>query len=133
MYFDSATQWLYIADTGNQRIVRVNVTNAAPVGMLPSFPMDGILQEFKGVTQEDFVSQSSNILQRPSGIALYDGILYVTDYQNGNIHAFGPEGNIIRSLDTGLGNGALGGIAIGPDGLVYLVDSAKNRILRIDP
>jgi DNA-binding beta-propeller fold protein YncE len=133
MHFDNESRWLYIADTGNRRILRVNVDTATKGMTLPSFPFDGNMWEYTGEVQESFIGQSGNLLQRPSGIALHDGILYVSDNQNGNIHAFDSDGNVVRSLETGLGNGALAGITVGPDGRIYLVDMATNRILRIEP
>jgi DNA-binding beta-propeller fold protein YncE len=133
MHFDNESGWLYIADTGNRRILRVNIDSSTKGATLPSFPFDGNLWEYAGEVQESFIGQSGNLLQRPSGVTLHDGILYVTDNQNGNIHAFDSEGNVVRSLETGLGNGALAGITVGPDGRIYLVDMGTNRILRIEP
>ena len=101
MLFDKASRWLYIADTGNRRILRVNVDQATKGQMLQSFPFDGILFAYQGVVQEDFVSADTNILQRPSGLALHDGILYVTDAQNGVIHAFDAAGKIVRYKQHG--------------------------------
>ena len=133
MHFDPATQRLYTAYAGNRRIVRVNVNEAGAKGMLPSFPVDGLLWEYRGVNQEDFVASSSNILQTPAGIALHEGLLYVSDAMNGNLHAFDKDGGLVRPLETGLGGNALAGITFGPDGLLYLVDRKSNRVLRIDP
>jgi sugar lactone lactonase YvrE len=69
----------------------------------------------------------------PSGMALYNQILYVTDHANARITAFGLDGSVINWLDTGLGAGGLGGIALAGSGVVYVIDRAGPRVLRIDP
>jgi len=73
------------------------------------------------------------LLERPSGLALWNGHLYVADNANGRISAFTLDGERANYLDTGLDAGALSGLAFGPDGKLYFVDMQTNRVLRIDP
>ena len=68
----------------------------------------------------------------PSGIALHDDVIYVADHATGWIHAFTTDGVHRNSLDTGFGPDSLGGITVGPDGKLYIVDMANNRVLRVD-
>jgi sugar lactone lactonase YvrE len=43
------------------------------------------------------------------------------------------DGTLVRTLDTGLPEGSLGGFTFGPDGRVYFVDTLGGRVFRIDP
>jgi outer membrane protein assembly factor BamB len=70
----------------------------------------------------------------PSGLALVGGVLFVADRGSGVISAYDVEANRkIRSLDTGLGAGALTALSYGPDGKLYFSDIAGGRVLRIEP
>jgi RHS repeat-associated protein len=81
----------------------------------------------------------------PSGIALGpDGSLYIVDTQNARIRRVGVNGIITTVAGTGnagfSGDGGLAtqaklnisyGIALGPDGSLYIADSGNNRIRRV--
>ena len=73
------------------------------------------------------------VLAAPSGIELHNDVLFVSDNATGRIVAFDLEGKELNSLDTGLGAGALAGMAFGPDGKLYFVDMATSRVLRVEP
>lgn len=128
MVFDAGQ--LYIADTGNARIARLD-TQSGQVGsaFIPYDPLT-VHHFVDGAVIVDVVPPGT--LQQPSGIALHDGVLYVTDHATSAIHAFDLEGALIRSLDTGLPPGTLAGITIGPDGRAYFVDQLTASVLRID-
>jgi hypothetical protein len=82
------------------------------------------------------------IVERPAGIALYDGTrlvnaidadaLLVTDNATGRLHLFSKAGASLADIETGLPEGALGGVVQGPDGLVYLVDLLEGRVFRFE-
>jgi sugar lactone lactonase YvrE len=128
--YNSDDKMVYVADTGNQRIVKMDPSTATDGGPLatmePSVP-----EEMDGATMTDVVPAGT--LQAPSGMVLDDGLLYITDNATGRIHAFDLTGKEVRSLDTGLGAGALAGLTFGPDGKVYFVDMNTSRVYRIDP
>lgn len=69
-------------------------------------------------------------LQRPSGLALHEGLILVSDPITSRITALTPEGEIVDWLDTGLEAGSLGGIEVGPDGALWVVDKLQARVLR---
>jgi hypothetical protein len=131
MVYDVKTRWLYIADTGNGRVLRVNVDNVKIARRLRAFPGDGTLEEFSGVKQEVIVPAGGEV-SVPTGLALHKGIVYVADNKTSKIHAF-QDGKLIRSLDTGLETGSLGGLTVGPDDKIYFIDLKNPRVLRIDP
>ena len=73
------------------------------------------------------------VLVAPSGLELRNDVLYVSDNGTGRIVAFDLNGKQLNALDTGLGPGALAGMAFGPDGKIYFVDMIGSRLMRIDP
>jgi DNA-binding beta-propeller fold protein YncE len=134
MAFDAMSGMLYVADTGNARVVRldtrVETTTSMPrvrtrITETPLYSVpDSRVEEVVGAAGE---------LQQPSGLALRNGLLYVGDYANGRISAFRPSGERVNWLDTGLGENTLTGIAFGPEGRLFAVDRTNNRVVRIDP
>ena len=66
-------------------------------------------------------------LLRPSGLAQVGSTLFVGDNETGRIWAIGTNGEVIDYLDTGLPDGALMGIEIGPDGNLWVVDALEDR------
>jgi len=128
---DHATGWLYIADTGNGRVVRLN-TLSGTVGaefspyepMVESVAMDGAVLE-------DVVP--TGLLAAPSGLAIAGSgdtaVLYVGDRATGTILAYTPAGVEIARLATDLPG--LAGLALGPDGSLYATSYDEGRVVRL--
>ena len=133
LYFDPNDGMLYIADTGNKRIARLD-TGSGTLGRRLQ-PMEAMEQYrmMEEATIEDVVPESSGLLEAPCGIKLRGDFVYVTDNANGRISAFRHDGERVNHLDTGLPSGALAGLTFGPDDRVYFVDMLRHRVLRIDP
>lgn len=131
--YDAATGLLYVADTGNARIAVLDTRSGvkgAPFG--PYY--DGAEQYRMEEAQVATLPGTDTAgLERPSGLALSAGLVYVTDNQSGKISAFDKQGKMIDWLATGLGPGSLMGIAVDPGGRLYIVDALGARVLRIEP
>jgi sugar lactone lactonase YvrE len=83
----------------------------------------------------------------PTGVALApDGGFYIADYANNRIRRLGPDGIITTVAGIGTagvsGDGDLAtkaqlnrpyGVAAGPDGSLYIADTANHRIRRVGP
>jgi hypothetical protein len=133
--YDPASKMLYIADTGDARILQLDTTSGQK-GEDLMFAAPELMQDYAmwdNAIAVEVVPASSNLLQAPSGILLKDGLLYVSDNTSSKILAFNLQGEQVNYLDTGLPTGSLAGMAFGPDGKLYLVDMIGNRVLRIDP
>ncbi|GAC1569747.1 MAG: hypothetical protein NVS3B20_00790 [Polyangiales bacterium] len=129
MAFSEADHLLYIADTGNARIAKLDTTTGAR-GVKLGTHEPSTFYRMNDATLVDVVPPGQ--LTAPSGIKLRGELLYVTDNATSRITAFTRAGEAVNYLDTGLPAGALGGLAFGSDGKIYFVDMIASRILRID-
>ncbi len=125
----------YIADIGNERVRRVSslgiITTVAGTGA-HGFDGDG------GPAVDAQLSSPADVAVGP------DGSLYIADALNNRIRRVGPEGIITTFAGTGdggwSGDGAPAtaaqidvpeGVAVGPDGSVYIAEGA--RVRRVGP
>lgn len=122
---------VYVADTGGGRVIRFDVNAATRVGEVQTPDDQMRTMDEMDVAVEEVVPPGS--LERPSGLALHDGVLLVTDNETSKIHAFERSGTRLATLDTGLPKGTLAGIEVGPDGRVYFVDLKTSAVRRIEP
>ncbi|MBZ2207055.1 gluconolaconase [Massilia soli] len=115
---------LYVADTQNGAIRKV--TRAGAVSTLARAPLDA----------------DKPLMRRPASLALtHDGFLYVGDLARGRILQVSPDGQL-RGL-TGIGIdfhvgderaarfGRPAGIALGPDGSLYVADALKRALRKV--
>ena len=128
MVLDRATGWLYYADPGGRRVVRIATASGSQSGTLQPYGERIDYAEVKGAKVEVVVSQG---LSRPSGIALYGGNLFVTDNATNEIVAFDLAGRELQRVKTPA-QGIMG-IAAAPDGKLWYVDGGASRIVRVDP
>jgi sugar lactone lactonase YvrE len=130
MAFDASQRVLYIADTGNGRVVALDVKSGTPAEDIATNEPIARAQRVTGAALSEVVAPG--VVAQPSGLALAGGALFVTDRATGMIHAFDRSGTLLRTLDTGLGAGTIAGITIGPDDRAYFVDQLAGRVLRVD-
>jgi hypothetical protein len=132
MEFDEATRTqLYIADTGNNRIAVLDTNTGAMGGN--TFPnYDGSLQRrLDGAVITTLVDGGTLGMVAPSGLAVFDGHIYVSDNATSTIYAFTMEGEVVDWLVTGMPAGSLMGLEFDPEGRLYVADGLSNRVLRI--
>lgn len=132
LVFNAADSMLYIADTGNGRIAKLD-TNSGMIGrkLAVKEPMAGF-NEVDGAVLTDVVP-GGGALVKPAGLELQDNLLFVSDNETSKILAYTLEGEKVNELDTGLPPGSLAGMAFGPDKKLYFVDVIGNRVFRVDP
>jgi len=129
--FNLDDQKLYIADTGNRRILVLDPSLGEPVA---PFPGTEIIAERRYFEAPVTLLTDDSLLEEPSGIEASGGLAFVTDAKTSMIHAFDlTTGARVRSLDTGRPPGSLAGLNFGPDGKLYFVDRLASRVYRIDP
>ena len=127
---------VYIADTTNRRIRRVN--------------LEGVITTFAGTGERGFSGDGGPAAQAelnsPQGVALdADGNVYIADVGNQRIRRVGPGGVITTFAGTGeagfSGDGGPAaeaqltgaqGVAVDAEGNVYIVDTGNHRIRRVE-
>jgi len=132
MYFSASTNKLYVADTGNGRIAVLDTLSGGTPSSVSNHSGDGTDYKVAGATVTSLVAPGG-VLTQPSGLEFHAGMLFVSDYATGIIHAFDFNGNRLNWLDTGLGANAVSGLAFGADGKLYIADSKNHRIVRVNP
>ena len=132
VFYDAEDEFLYVADTGNARIVRLDTTKGTKGGPLAraNEPLkdEGVMN---GTKVEEVVPAGT--LTKPSGLEVHGGLIYVTDAATSTIHVFDKTGAEVRKLATGLPAGSLAGLAFGPGGKAYFTDRVGGKVYRIDP
>lgn len=132
LFYDAEDGLLYAADTGNGRIVKLDTKSGKKGGGLDR-ANEPLVDEgmFDGATLEEVVPPGT--LEKPSGLEINGGLLYVTDAATSQFHVFDKSGKMIRSLSTDLPGGSLSGFTFGPDKKIWFTDRVGGRVLRIDP
>ncbi|MBX7079523.1 MAG: hypothetical protein K1X88_10080 [Nannocystaceae bacterium] len=129
LVLDPDSRRLYIADTGTGRVMWLDIDSGASNGPLPN-NWDGAT-EYSGYDGATFEPLVGGGLQQPSGLALHDGRLLVSDAATGEIVAFDLDGNELGRMSTDAQ--AIMGLAVGPDAKLYFTDGFGNRVVRVDP
>jgi YD repeat-containing protein len=134
---------IYIADASNNRIRRVG-----PDGIITTVAGNG-----NGDHSGDGGPATQASLNLPYGVAVGpDGSIYIADANNNRIRRVEPDGNITTVAGKGFcntlviacfsGDGGPAtqaslnfpyGVAVGPDGSIYIADTSNNRIRRVGP
>lgn len=115
---------VYIADTWNHRIV-VFAADGTPLR---------IWGQFADLQDSADAQQQPGLFYGPRGIAIHDGLVYVTDTGNERVQVFDEQGTFVRAFGgAGSGEGQLRepvGIAVAADGTVLVADAHNGRIAR---
>jgi hypothetical protein len=127
MELDHATGMLYIADTGAGRIMRLDTTTGTNVGSLPG--------DWDGATYESVEGADYQVLVEglgePSGLALHEDRLFVSDHASAEVIALELDGTEIERMSTPADR--IMGIEIGPEGNLWYADAGANEVVRVDP
>ena len=107
---------VYVADTENHRIQQFTTDGE----FLSSFGIFGL---------------GDGKLRTPVDVALGENYIYVSDPGNYKIEKYNYEGISVASFDYRFGGFSIqpNGLTVDPDGNIYLADSSKHRIVKIDP
>jgi hypothetical protein len=134
MELDPATGILYVADTGNGRIVRVYTDTGEQGGnIFPNFDPGTTFHAWEGTQWDVLPLSSDGILEQPGGLALHRGLLWVADFATGIIHAFTLSGTHLGQLDTGRGEASVAGLTFDDQGRLLFVDTLRHNLVRISP
>ena len=134
MVLDHSNDMLYICDTGNQRIIRMNI-NAGEIGN-DLDPYGENIEGYYSMIGADFETVIDSGLVLPTGIDIYNTFLLVSDYSTGDIHIYDLETpnqfQLIHKLRTDIINDLMS-IKVGPDGTIWLVSTNASKLYQIVP
>lgn len=129
--WDNTAKRLFVADTGNQRILVLDPSQGQRMVNLPGNEQI-VERAYYEAPLEELVS--GGVLEAPSGLEASGGLVFTTDAKTSKIHAFDQkDGTLVRSFDTHLPAGSLAGMNFGPDGKIYFVDRLGGAVYRLDP
>ena len=139
---------LYIADTGNNRVLALDTSSGSRGRSLASVE-DGSCQQTYGISgPAHYVWRGSDVtvvasnLEHPSGIHLVDGLLFVAENGTGRIHAFDvSEATEIDDVvgleavgvaETGIPAGGIQGINLPSAEELWIVDNDGRALWLMD-
>ncbi len=122
---------VYIADTGNSRVAVLDPT-VGTVGTAISPNYDGSDQRrVEGGSLTTLVDGSAHGLSQPSGLAIHDGRIFVSDASDGEIVAFDMDGTELGRIDTG--PSGIMGLTVGPDNNLYFINGTQETLGHVAP
>ncbi len=129
---DKATGWLYIVDGSGPRVLRMDVTSGTASGS-PTYAQSEPLAEYSNLNNVTWEVVADSGLVEPSGIAVIEDRLLVSDHANGDIIVYDISG--VNAVEIGrIVTGAAGimGITIGPEGYIWYVNATTNEVFKIE-
>ncbi len=139
MDFDPRSGLLFVADTGNNRILALD-PNTGSAGKDLARTEPGVdHHELDGVSFGVAIDGGQvEGMTLPSGLEFVEDLMLVTDHQTGTIFAFQVEGDDPASVEVTLVDwvetgraGAIMGIAAETLDELYFVDATKNELVRV--
>lgn len=130
LVLDSAKKWLYIVDTGNDRVLRLDITTGSATSTFTPYENPTEASIFTGFTSSTYISTG---LIEPSGIDIIGDRLIVSDYATGEIAIYdcsGSTGVELARLQTWAPG--IMGVKIGPDGKIWYVNATTNQVVRLE-
>lgn len=131
LILNKATGWLYIVDTGNDRVLRMNTNTGTVQNALTGYEAVEEYSQMTGVVSEVAIDTG---LTRPCGIDLLDDNLIVGDYTTGDIRFYDISMNPAMYMGK-ISTGAAGltGLKIGPEGNIWYTNRLTNEVRKITP
>ncbi len=130
LVLDKTTNWLYIVDSGNDRVLRLDITTGTQTGTFTPMEATDESSIYGGYTSSVFISTG---LTEPSGIDIIGNRMIVSDYATGEIIIYditGATGIELGRIATGA-SGVMG-VKIGPDGKIWYVNATTNQVVRLN-
>ena len=134
MVLDDVNDYLYICDTGNQRIIKLSL-NAGAINYSLT-PYGENLEGYYSMGGAEYETIIDSGLTLPTGIDIYDNYLIISDYSNGDIIFYDLENlginQELKRLKTDRTNDIMS-IKVGPNGSIWYVGTNTNQLVQITP
>ena len=101
LVLDQATDWLYIVDNGNDRVLRLDINSGINGGAIPE--INEPLAEHSAVINTTWEVIIDSGLDRPCGIEVIGNRLMVSDYATGEIIIYDMDNSFVElgRIETG--------------------------------
>ncbi len=129
LVFDHATGWLYACNSQQNRVIRINTATGNPGDVVTPHETVEVYQYMDNFVWQEVITAG---LDEPSGIDIVENRMIVSNYNNGDINLYDISGDtpiLLGVIATG-SNGIMG-IKIGPDGLIWYVNSVTDKVMRV--
>lgn len=130
LVLDHDTGLLYVADPANSRVLVLDTATGEDGQRLRSTEGYPVHVEMEGETWRTLVDAEDGLVT-PSGLALRDGRLFVSDNDLGEIVAFDLDGEEIDRLAVGTDPGALMGFEFDASGALWFTDATNHTVSRV--
>jgi hypothetical protein len=132
MEMDRETGLLYIVDTGNIAIKVLDTTIGTRGDDLPVVEPGTTHYNMEDYDIKTIVDGNEYGMEYPSGLALVEDTLFISDYGTGKIFAFDLDGELIDEYQTALGAYSLTGIFSRNLDELWFVGTAHNKLWKIE-
>ena len=131
MKFDHSTQFLYIADTGNNAI-KILDTQTGEADTRQAVKEPGTEHyAMKNEAIWTLIDGSDYGMEAPSGLTIVDDTLLITDNKTSTIYAFTTDGDFLDLLETPFPEGALMGIYAASIDDLWMVNALDDEVWRL--
>ncbi|MDQ3017001.1 MAG: T9SS type A sorting domain-containing protein, partial [Bacteroidota bacterium] len=130
LVLDKTTNWLYVVDNGNNRVVRLDIQSGNVINSLPLINEPLAEHSEMGNVIWEVVADSLN---RPCGIEIFENRLLVGDFTTGQIIIYDLDNAFLELGRIETGQPGLTGIKIGPDGAIWYTNRLQNTLTKLEP
>lgn len=129
LILDHNTGWLYACNSQQNRIIRLNTSTGTPGDDVTPHEAVSVYKYMDNFTWEVYLNTG---LDAPTGIDIIEDRMIVSNYNNGDIHLYdisNEEPILLGIIATG--ESGIMGVKIGPDGMIWYVNSITNQVMRV--
>lgn len=129
LIFDQNTGWLYVCNSQQNRIIRINTLTGTPGANATPHEATAVYKYMDDFEWEEYITMG---LDEPTGIDIVEDRMIVSNYNTGDINLYdisGPSAILLGVIPTG--NNGIMGVKIGPDGLIWYVNSVTDKVMRV--
>ncbi len=128
---DREDRLLYVADPANARVVAMDPDSGVADVRIRVQEPGTYYESWIDTDAWTFLDGASLGFGMVSGIELLGDLILISDNGTGEIIAFDKEGNEVDRLSTGLGEGALMGMAVRSETELWFTDAVENKVYRL--
>ena len=129
LVFDKATGWLYVCNSQQNRVIRINTNTGTPGNNVTPHEAIAVYKYMDDFEWEVYIDSG---LDEPTGIDIVEDRLIVSNYNTGDINLYDISGStpVLLTVIPTESNGIMG-VKIGPDGHIWYVNSVTDKVVMV--